>query len=111
MKRKLVMSFLIPVQYHKRKYPKGFSPKIKEVPANFDIEQMDTSFPCSLHTEYSWGARKFTSPIIKKFKTTQKAHRNKVPQLWFNKKWAEEFVDFIATISKRSESIKIIEIH
>jgi hypothetical protein len=105
------MSFLIPVQYHKRKYPFGLSPKIKEVAANFDVEQVDASFPCSVHTEYSWGPRKLTSPIINKFKTIQKAHRNGVPQLWFNKKWAEEFVDFIATITKRSKSIKIIEIH
>ena len=105
------MTLLIPVQYHKRKYPFGISPKIKEVAANFDIEQVDASFPCSVHTEYSWGPRKLTSPIIKKFKTIQKANKNGVPQLWFNKKWAEEFVDFIATITKRSKSIKIIEIH
>jgi len=46
------MSFLIPIQYHKKKYPSGLTPKIKEVAAHFDIEEVDTSFPCSLHTEY-----------------------------------------------------------
>lgn len=105
------MSLLIPVQYHKRKYPFGISPKIEEVAANFDIEQVEASFPCSVHTEYSWGPRKLTSPIIKKLKTIQQAHKNGIPQLWFNKKWAGEFVDFITTITKRSKLIKIIEIH
>jgi hypothetical protein len=105
------MSFLIPIQYHKRKYPSGLTPKLREVAANFDIEQIDTSLPCSLHTEYSWGPRKLTSPIIKNLTTIQRAKKNGVPQLWFNKKWAGEFVDFIVAISKRSRSIKIIEIH
>ena len=105
------MSFLIPIQYHARKYPSGISPKIKEVTAHFDIEEVDATFPCSLHTEPSWGSRELISPVIEKFKTIQNAHKDKIPQLWLNKNWAEEFVHFITTITKKSAEIKTIEVH
>ena len=75
------------------------------------LKQIDTSLPCSLHTEYSYGKRSMSSSIISKFPTIRLSHKDHIPQLWFNQKWAEEFADFITLISENKDNIKIIEIH
>ena len=49
---------LIPIQYHKRKYPAGIKPKITEVAGNFDVSSIKCEMHYSLHTEYSFAARK-----------------------------------------------------
>lgn len=105
------MNVLIPIQYHKRKYPPGIEPKIREVAGNFDIQRIDCSLPFSLHTEYSFARRSFSSPALKGLTTIKNSHKNGIPQLWYNKKWATEFVDFIVNLTRQSNNLKIIEIH
>jgi hypothetical protein len=39
------MSKLIPIKYHKRNYPFGIEPQIREVAGHFDVVRADTSFP------------------------------------------------------------------
>lgn len=65
----------------------------------------------SLHTEYSYGTRSFSSNIINKLPTLKSSHKKYVPQLWFNKKWAEEFSEFIKFIVENNQLPTIIEIH
>jgi hypothetical protein len=105
------MITLIPIQYHNRKYPFGISPQVREVAAHFDIESVDTSFPCSLHTEYSYGKRALSGVLMERLPTIRDSHRSQVPRLWFNDKWAQEFAKFITQISESGEHIRIIEIH
>ncbi|MDH7482971.1 MAG: hypothetical protein QHH26_13515 [Armatimonadota bacterium] len=102
---------LIPIQYHNRKYPVEINAGIYETAAHFDIEKIETHLPCSLHTEYSYGKRNMSSSVINNFPTIRTAHKDYIPQLWFNKRWAEEFADFITTITENKSVIKIIEIH
>jgi len=102
---------LIPIQYHKRKYPTGIKPKIAEVAGNFDVYSIKCEMPYSLHTEYSFAARKFDSPLVKKLPTLRNSCKHGIPQLWYNEKWASEFADFITELTAISTPLKIIEIH
>ncbi|MCK5107456.1 MAG: hypothetical protein KAQ83_01900 [Nanoarchaeota archaeon] len=65
----------------------------------------------SLHTEYSFGKRKFNTELIKEFTTLSNSHKNFVPKLWFNSTWAEEFAKFIIKLVNKNKSPSIIEIH
>ncbi len=105
------MSLLIPIQYHKRKYPPGITPKIREMAGNFDVEKVDTDFPFSLHTEYSFTGRKLSSARLENFATIKHSCKNNIPQLWYNKKWAREFAAFVLKLTGNSKNLKIIEIH
>jgi len=104
------MPMLIPVQYHSRNYPKHIKPNIVEVAGHFDTDKINTKGEFSLHTEYSYGKRKFNSTIIQRYHHLMSAHKNFVPQLWYSKEWVEEFVEFIKTLCNEN-SPKIIEIH
>lgn len=105
------MSTLVPIQYHNRRYPSELFSNIREVAAHFDTESIDTSFPCSLHTEYSYGKRRLSGKLMESLPTIRASHRHQVPKLWFNKKWAVEFAEFIKQVAGRNEDVRIIEIH
>lgn len=102
---------LIPVQYGRRAYPDGITPRIQEVAGHFDVSAIRPVMPYSLHTEYCYAARKFVSPIIKQFPTLCAAQKNGIPQLWFNKQWSLEFSDFIVNLVGDNQPPRIIEIH
>lgn len=101
---------LIPVKYHKRAYPPYIKPQIDEIAAHFDISNIKSAPRFSLHTEYSYGSRKFDTQIIKQFPVIIDANKNGVPQLWFTKQWALNFADFIITLCNNSKP-EVIEIH
>ncbi len=105
------MSFLIPIEYNKKKYPKDINANIQEIAAHFDKDKINPSPSYSLHTEYSFNKRKFNSSLIKKFKMLSESHKNFVPQLWYNVEWAKEFANFIICLVDKNNSPKIIEIH
>jgi len=102
---------LIPIQYHKRKYPAGIEPKITEIAGNFDVSEIKCEMHYSLHTEYSFAARRFDSPLIKNLSTISNSSKHGIPQLWFNKKWASEFAKFVVALTSKNQFPKIIEIH
>lgn len=105
------MATLIPIQYHKCKYPYDIKPVIKEVAGHFDKSRLNAINDYSLHTEYSFAKRNFDTSIINKFKTICEANKNGIPMLWHSKKWAEEFAGFIKELTINAGSPKIIEIH
>jgi hypothetical protein len=105
------MPDLIPIQYHKRKYPFDIRPLIREEAGHFDVKGLNIKSPISLHTEYSYGKRKYNSDIIQKFDILRRCHNNFVPKLWYNSDWAKEFSNFIISLTKSNNLLKIIEIH
>lgn len=105
------MSLLIPVKYNNRGYPSNITPKIQEVAGHFDKKRIAPKLAYSLHTEYSFGKRELKSALIENFNTLSTSHKDFVPQLWFNIKWAEEFIEFIQRLVGDNKPPKIIEIH
>ena len=45
-------------------YLEGIIPGLVEVAGHLDKDSIDDHPDCSLHTEYGYGARKFTSSLI-----------------------------------------------
>ncbi len=105
------MSIFIPIDYDGRRYPEDISPKIKEIAGNFDVAYIRPLKEYSLHTEYSYGKRRFDSGAISNLNIIKESHRDLVPMLWANEKWALEFSDFISKIVGNNRPPKIIEIH
>ena len=105
------MTKFIPIQYHNRRYPDGISPEIHEVAGHFDVESLDSDSPFSLHTEYSFAARKLTSQLLEDFPIISSGHKNSIPQLWLNDDWAYEFAGFINTLIDNEDNFKIVEVH
>ena len=105
------MSIFIPIDYDGRRYPEDISPEIKEVSANFDVAYIRPLKEYSLHTEYSYGKRKFNTEVISSFNTIKESHKDFVPKLWVSKKWAEEFSEFIIKLVGNNRPPRIIEIH
>jgi hypothetical protein len=105
------MSIFIPIDYDGRRYPEDISPKIKEVAGNFDVPYIRPLKEYSLHTEYSYGRRKFDTNLLSSFNTIKESHKDFVPKLWVSKKWSEEFSEFIIKLVGNHRAPKIIEIH
>lgn len=105
------MTKFIPVKYGNKDYPNNIKCNISEVAAHFDKETLKIVDDYSLHTEYSYGKRKMDSVIIDEFKEIKKANKKGVPQLWYSKKWAEEFAYYIKKMIENKDLPKIIEIH
>lgn len=101
---------LIPVQYHNKIYPDQITPKIIEIAGHFDILQIRPGMGFSLHTEYSYGPRKFGTRLVSDFPTIISAQKNGVPMLWHSAKWAEEFARFIIKLCD-GRVPEVIEIH
>jgi hypothetical protein len=102
---------LIPIQYHNRKYPAGIKPSIIEVAGHFNVSSIRYEMQYSLHTEYSFAARRCDSPFLKNLPTIRNSCKDDIPQLWYNEKWASEFADFVTALTAKSTFPKIIEIH
>lgn|GEM_PF-3257176 len=65
----------------------------------------------SLHTEYSYGKRKWDSALVQEYLELVVAQKDSVPQLWKNERWAEQFADFIFELNGSGSVPKVIEIH
>ena len=99
------------VEYNGIKYPEGYVSDIKEVAAHFDKDNIEVSEKYSLHTEYSYGKRKFNTELISQFPALFEAQKDGVPQLWESIEWASQFVDFIIELTVGYNPPTTIEIH
>lgn len=98
------------VKYHGQTYPQEIPLRFEEVAGHFDIERIHHSLRYSLHTEYSYGKRKFESGLISSFPALVEAQKNGVPQLWKNKEWASQFADFVFALAG-ADAPAVIEVH
>ncbi len=99
------------VEYNGVEYPEGYCSDIKEVAAHFDKEKIEASEKYSLHTEYSYGKRRFDGELISKFPALVEAEKDGVPQLWKSEEWATQFADFIVALTWGYNPPATIEIH
>ena len=99
------------VEYNGVPYPEGFASNIKEIAAHFDKCEIEAAENYSLHTEYSYGKRKFDSRLMSRFTELKSSQKDGVPQLWKSNKWAEEFAEFIFELTKGKNPPTVIEIH
>lgn len=99
------------VEYNGLKYPEGYSAQIHEVAAHFDKESISPEGVYSLHTEYSYRQRDFDSERISRFSILRESHKDYVPQLWKSEAWAQEFADYIISLTAGHIAPSVIEIH
>lgn len=99
------------VMYNGIPYPPRYKSDISEIAGHFDKREIDSAASYSLHTEYSYGKRKFDTEIISRFPALIEANKDNVPQLWKNLEWAESFAEFIIKLTEEQTAPRIIEIH
>ena len=99
------------VKYHSQDYPADIPLKTEEIAAHFDISSIGGSLNRSLHTEYSYGKRKFCATPVTAFDEIVSAHKDGVPQLWKSQLWAEQFAHFVIGLVGNSGAPEVIEIH
>jgi hypothetical protein len=99
------------IEYNNVAYPEGYTSNIKEIAGHLDKTEIESAEKYSLHTEYSYGVRKFDSELISSFEELKSAHKNSVPQLWKSEKWAQEFAEFIIALTQNKNTPDVIEIH
>jgi len=99
------------VEYNGVPYPLGYKSEVCEVAGHFDKNEIEVKEVYSLHTEYSYGRRKFNSELISQFPVLVEANKNGIPQLWKSIEWADSFAEFIILLTKNKTSPRIIEIH
>ena len=99
------------VQYGGNSYQEGITPELVEVAGHLDKDKIEDVQSYSLHTEYSYGKRKFSSDFIKQFPILCDANKEGVPQLWKSMEWAEQFAEFVIELTKKHAAPKVVEIH
>lgn len=99
------------IKYHGRSYSNNIPLRIEEIATHFDVKSIDGVLGYSLHTEYSYGKRRFDSDIINEYPELVLAQKDGVPQLWKNSIWASQFADFIISLVGNKPHPKVIEIH
>ena len=99
------------VRYNGVPYPSDYASEICEVSAHFDIIDIEEADRYSLHTEYSYGKRKFDTQLITSYPVLREAHRNGIPQLWKSDEWGDSFASFILKLTEGRNPPEIIEIH
>jgi len=87
------------VKYHTQAYPTDIPLRAEECAAHFDITSVKADLRYSLHTEYSYGKRKFDSELVNRFPSVVSAQKDGVPQLWKDESWAAEFAQFIFALA------------
>lgn len=99
------------VKYHGQRYPSDIPLRIEEIASHFDVQKVQAVLEYSLHTEYSYGKRKFDGIVVNQFQELIRAHKDGVPQLWKNKEWALQFANYIVALMNEKIVPKVIEIH
>lgn len=99
------------IKYHGQEYPADVPLRIEEIAAHFDITKIGGKLNHSLHTEYSYGKRKFNSELIANYPEICSAQKDGVPQLWKNEAWALQFADFIFELVGDGPDPSVIEVH
>ena len=105
------MSSFHMVKYGRLNYPNGIPLSLVEVPGHFDIQPLHMSVPYSLHTEYSYGPRAFSSAAIQKYSSIPSSQKQGIPQLWTSMEWSQSFALFVARLTQNSLHPSVIEIH
>lgn len=98
------------VKYHTQAYPEDIPLRTEECAAHFDITSVSADLKFSLHTEYSYGKRKFDSDIVQRFSAITEAHKDGVPQLWKSEQWAAAFAQFVFALAGDAVPA-VIEVH
>jgi len=101
---------LIAVQYGRYDYG-GVQPRLTEVPAHFDIRSISPSMDYSLHTEYSFGRRRYSNPVFEELGILRTASWNGIPLLWHCEAWSRQFFRFVAHLVGANPPPEVIEIH
>ena len=109
--QKRFLDNFILVKYNSLPYPEGYTAQIQEVAAHFDKDAIDPQRAYSMHTEYSYGKRKYNTELISKYPALISANKDGVPQLWKSAEWASAFADFIVDLVDGHSAPTIIEIH
>jgi len=105
------MAKLIPIRYKGISYPDGIDSEIDEESAPLWIPHLKRfTQKYSLHTDPSGRPQQYY-PLLDEFQTLRTANVEGIPQLWFNKQWAEEFADFIAKVVDKNRPPLMVEIH
>ena len=100
------------VKYHNKEYPAHIPLSCEELTSHLDVSEIQVELPFySLHTEYSYGKRNFTSKLYEKNSELIRAQKNGVPQLWKSEQWALDFAEFIIKITNGNAAPTVIEIH
>ena len=99
------------IKYHGLHYPTDIPLRIEEISAHFDVLNVNGDLGKSLHTEYSYGKRKWDTTLVKQYSEIIAAQKDKVPQLWKNETWALQFAQFISKLIVNDNAPQIIEIH
>ncbi len=99
------------VQYGGNAYPDGIIPELVEIAGHLDKDYIEDYPEYSLHTEYSYGKRNFSSGLIHMYPALCQANKEGVPQLWKSSDWASQFADFIITLTNGHAAPRVIEIH
>lgn len=98
------------VKYHTQEYPADIPLRIEECAAHFDVTSVKSILKRSLHTEYSYGKRKFDSAVIGAFPVLIESQKGGVPQLWKSTEWGRQFADFVSVLA--GDAIPaVIEVH
>jgi len=107
------VSILIPVIYRNMNYPFHIKANIHEVSGNFDKEELSiNNFSYSLHTDSASKAQTFNSKIFRNLVHIKSVQKDGIPQLWYDKGWANDFFTFIdQIIGSNNPHPKILEIH
>jgi len=99
------------IKYHSQEYPADMPLRIEEIAAHLDVQKVAGALDWSLHTEYSYGKRKFDSEIVSHYPDIISANKDGVPQLWKSKAWASQFADYVIELVNGVKVPKVIEIH
>ena len=99
------------VEYNNISYPKRYVAYLQEIAGHLDKDKIEPTGAYSLHTEYSYGTRKFDSDLISKYPILCEAEKNGIPQLWYSEEWASAFADFIIELTAPCQAPTTIEIH
>ncbi len=99
------------IKYHSLAYPANIPLRIEEIAAHFDVTSVRSTLGKSLHTEYSYGRRKFDSDLLSSYPEILDSQKDGVPQLWKNEDWALQFADFIFSLVGTGGAPCVIEIH
>jgi hypothetical protein len=93
-------------------YPPKYEASIHELSGNFHHkEELKVNSPYSLHTESSAMPIIFCSKIVNEFEHIKEAQKGNIPQLWHDKKWANEFFMFIEWLIGKNKPPEVLEIH
>lgn len=108
---KSFLNHFILVEYNNLPYSEGYTAQVHEVAAHLDKASISPKGAYSLHTEYSYGKRKFDTEYISKFPALVEGNKDGVPQLWKSPEWSDAFADFVIGLTAGHAAPTTIEIH